>query len=91
MKEWFAKQITSAFLGSWKTTTLGFVLAIYILVKPSLDAGQMPTETQWVGAIFAALVGTQLKDHDKSGTGTPGDPIRGTEAKPEEHNLSSLS
>jgi hypothetical protein len=54
------------------------VAAVYILVKPSLDAGQWPTKAQWFGAIFAAVAGMVIKDGDKTGTGQPGDAIRGS-------------
>ncbi len=59
--------IAKFLLGSWKTTALGFVGAIYILVKPSLDAGQWPTKVQWAGAVFSTLAGYVAKDYNRSG------------------------
>jgi hypothetical protein len=68
--------------GSWKTTVVGFLSAFCILIIPFLQAGQMPTTPQWILALALAFMGTVAKDGDKAGTGTPGDPVRGTAGEP---------
>jgi hypothetical protein len=77
MKTWIAQYITSALLGSWKTTIVGFLAAFTVLVLPILQTGQIPTEQQWLLAFFAALAGLVCKDYNKAGTGSTGDPVRG--------------
>jgi hypothetical protein len=68
--------------GSWKTTVIGFLSAVCIMIIPSLQAGEMPTTPQWILALALAFMGTVAKDGDKSGTGQPGDPVRGTAGEP---------
>jgi hypothetical protein len=68
--------------GSWKTTAVGFISAFLILIVPSLQEGKLPTTPQWILALALAFLGTVSKDGDKSGTGQPGDPVRGTAGPP---------
>jgi hypothetical protein len=83
--------IKTTVLGSWQTTLMGLLLGLSVVIEPIINAGQLPTGHQWEMAVLFAIFGLVSKDHNKVGTGTVEDPIRSTEAKPDDHNLVSLS
>jgi hypothetical protein len=72
------KFIQTTMLGSWQTTLTGFLLGLSVIIEPILTAGQLPTAHQWEMAALFAVFGLVTKDHNKVGTGAPGDPIRST-------------
>jgi hypothetical protein len=86
------KFIQTTILGSWQTTLLGLLLGMSVVIDPIINGGtgQLPTAHQWEMAVLFAIFGLVSKDHNKVGTGATDDPIRSTEAKPDDHNLVSL-
>lgn len=71
----FIKFIT----GSWKTTAIGLISAMCIFLLPILQKGEMPSSQTILLAFVVAFLGMFGKDHDKAGTGSESDPIRGPE------------
>ena len=90
MPDWLKTLLTNAVMGSWKTTAIGFTCGVLELVIPSLQAGKMPTAQQWILAAAAVFLGMFGKDHDKAGTGTTADPIRGPNSPPAQADPSKI-
>jgi hypothetical protein len=84
------KFIQTAALGNWETTLAGLVFALAVAINPILIQNRWPTALEWTIIVSSIVKGLLTKDHNKVGTGTVGDPIRSTEAKPDDHNIVSL-
>ncbi len=65
------KMFQSAAFESWKTTILGALFAVGIVITPILQSGQAPTKAQWLMAIGAALAGLVAQDHKPKPPNTP--------------------
>jgi hypothetical protein len=59
--------------GSWKTTALGIIGALYVTLQPILSSGKWPTEQELALAVLSVLAGLATKDYNKSGTGAQAD------------------
>jgi hypothetical protein len=63
--------LKSAALESWRTTILGFVMAVGIVLQPVLAAGQVPTKSQVLAAVCVALAGLIAGDHKTGNQNQP--------------------
>ena len=88
MPTWLSNFITSAVMKSWQTTALGCAVAAYVVIRPALESGRWPTKSEWLMAVAAALAGLLVKDHNKTGTGSVSEPIRGPETFNPDHGAS---
>jgi hypothetical protein len=76
------KFIQTAALGNWQTTLAGLVIALAVAINPILVQNRWPTTLEWTIIVSSIVKGLLEKDHNKVGTGTVEDPIRGTKEPP---------
>jgi len=75
------KFIHTAALENWQTSLAGIVIALAVAINPILIQNRWPTALEWTIIVSSVAKGLLEKDHNK-GTGTVGDPIRGTKEPP---------
>ncbi|MHC1728568.1 MAG: hypothetical protein AB9866_21630 [Syntrophobacteraceae bacterium] len=63
------KAMIAVLTGSWKTTIVGFLSGVAVLVLPILEAGRVPTLHEWLLAVVLTFLGVVAKDFNKTGSG----------------------
>ena len=74
--------LKTAAAGSWQTTAIGILGALYVTLQPILAQNRMPTKSELILAVISVLGGLAAKDHNVTGTGSASEPIRGPASPP---------